>query len=97
MNTRFFVYLGIFCSGGLINAFLWNRIARRVNQHLPENEQYSLSIWSIRRNAVDELNQLRIWRLHREFFPDSYLRLWFTVTMVLTVSWMLFGLSILNA
>ena len=94
---RISLYLCILSSVGLIQMFVWNRITRQVNEHLPENEQYSLSIWSLRRSAKGEINQFRIWRTHRRFFPDSYLPLWYVAALVLTVFWMFFGLSILNA
>jgi hypothetical protein len=78
-------------SGGLIQTFIWNRIAGQVNQHLPETERYSLSIWSLWKSAHGEFNQFRIWRTHQRFFPDSYLRLWYATAFfngVLDVFWL---------
>jgi hypothetical protein len=90
-------YLGIFFSAGLIQTLIWSRITREVNQHLPDSEQYSISVWALRRSARGEFNQFKIWQLHRHFFRDSYLRLSFVAALVLTIFWMFFGLSILNA
>jgi hypothetical protein len=46
MVVRVVVYLCVFFSGGLVETFLWNRITKEVNRHLPMDEQYSLSIWA---------------------------------------------------
>lgn len=97
VTIRFCLYLGILFSGGMIQMFVWTRMARQVNEHLPANEQYSFSIWSFWRSAWGELNQIRIWRAYRRFFPDSYLPWWYVSALVLTVLWTLFGLSILSA
>lgn len=94
--VRFFVYLCVFFSGGVVEMLLWNRITRQVNQHLPVEEQYSLSIWALRRSARGEFSQFRIWRSHRRFFPDSYLRLSYLTTLILTIVWMFIGLNVLN-
>jgi hypothetical protein len=89
-------HLCIFFAGGSVQTFVWNRIAGEVDQHLPENEQYSLSRWSFWRSAWASFNWFRIWRSHRRLFPDSYLRLWYVTTGVLTVFGMFFGFKILN-
>lgn len=40
----------------------------------------------------------RIWRSHRRFFPDSYLRIWYVTALVLWLLWWLFGaLNMANA
>jgi hypothetical protein len=97
ITIRFYLYLCILFSGGVSQMFIWTRMVRQINRHLPANEQYSLSIWSFWKSAWGELNQFRIWRAYRRFFPDSYLPLWYVGALVLTVSWMLFGLGLLNA
>ena len=92
-----FVYLGMFFSAGLVQTLIWNRITRDVNRHLADGEQYSSSLWAVRGSAHGEFNQFKIWHLHRRLFPDSYLRLSFLATLVLTIAWMFFGISILGA
>jgi hypothetical protein len=92
-----FVYLGIFFSGGVAQTLVWNRITSEVNQRLPDSEQYSISVWALRRSARGPFNQFKIWQLHRQFFRDSNLRLLFLATLVLTILWMFLGLTILNA
>lgn len=96
MGIRLLIYLCVFFSGGLVQTLVWNRITREVNQCLPDDEQYSVSIWSLRRPARGGFNQLQIWSAHRRFFPESYLRLWCGTALVLTVSWMFLGLSVVN-
>jgi hypothetical protein len=90
------VYLGVFLSAGLVEWLLWSRIAGEVNLHLPPGEQYSVSIWALRRSAHGEFNQFRIWQLHRRLFRKSYLRLVFLSALALTAFWTFFGLTILN-
>jgi hypothetical protein len=91
------IYLGMFFSAGLAQTLLWNRITRDVNQRIGDGEKYSTSMWAVRRSAHGEINQFKIWHLHRRFLPDSYLRLSFSAALVLTIAWMFFGLSILGA
>lgn len=91
-----FVYIGIFFSGGLTQTLVWNRITGEVNQRLPESEQYSISVWALKRSARGAFTQVKIWRLHRQFFRNSHLRLLFLATLVLTILWMFFGLTLLN-
>jgi hypothetical protein len=93
--VSFLVYLFVFFSGGLVQMLVWNRITKDVNQRLPLDEQYSLSIWTLRRSAHGEFNQFRIWRTHSRFFPDSYLRVSYIIALTLTIVWMFIGLSVL--
>jgi hypothetical protein len=47
------------------------------------------------RSAQGEFNQFRIWRSHRGFFPDSYLRASYVTVLILTIVWMFIGLKLL--
>jgi hypothetical protein len=78
-------YFGIFYSAGLAQWMVWKRITREVNQHLPDSEQYSTSLWAIHRSARAPTNQFKIWRLHRQFYRESYLRWLFLATLVMMI------------
>ena len=93
-----YLYFCVFLLGGLTQILIWNRITKQVNARSPEDEQYSLSIWSVQRSNRGEINMFRIWRSHRRLFPDSYLRLWYVTTLVLWLLWWILGaLSMVNA
>jgi hypothetical protein len=96
MNYRLLLYFGLLFFGVLIKTLIWNRVTRQVNQQLPENEQYSLSMWSLRKSNVGEFNQFRIWRTHRRLFPDSYLRLSYATTLILTLLWFFSAIRFVN-
>ena len=87
-----FVYFGIFYSAGVAQWMVWKRMTREVNRHLADSEQYSTSMWAFRRSARAPVNQFKIWRLHRQFFPESYLRLLLFATLVLMI--LFFGLTV---
>ena len=79
-------YFGIFYSACLAEGMVFRRITREVNQHLPECEQYPTSMWSFsRRSARSPINQIKIWRLHRQLFCKSYLRWLYLVNWVLMI------------
>ena len=86
-----YLYLCVFVSGGLIQTLVWNRITRQVNERLPNAERYAVWAWSLRRSNRGEINMYRIWRTHRQLFPDSYLRLWYVTALVLWLLWWLLG------
>jgi hypothetical protein len=88
------VYFGIFYSAGLAQWMVWKRITQQVNQHLPDGEQYSTSLWAFQRSARAPVNQFKIWQLHRQFYRESYLRLLFLATLVLMI--VFFGLTVLT-
>jgi hypothetical protein len=74
-------YFGIFYSAGLAQWMVWKRITTEVNQQLPDSEQYTTAVWAFSpRTARAPINQIKIWRLHRQFFRESYLRLLYLVT-----------------
>jgi hypothetical protein len=78
-------YFGIFYSAGLAQWMVWKRITREVNQHLPDGEQYSTSLWAFQRSARAPGNQFKIWQLHRRFYRESNLRLLFLATLALMI------------
>jgi hypothetical protein len=79
-------YFGIFYSAGLAQWMVWKRITREVNQHLPDCEQFPTSVWAFSpRSARAPINQIKIWRLHRQLFRESYLRLFYLATWVLMI------------
>ncbi len=67
-------YFGIFCLAGLAHWMVLKRITEEVNQYLPDGEQYDASLWSFSPRSVrSPVNEIKIWRLHRQFFRESYL------------------------
>ena len=85
---------GILYLAGLAQWMVWKRITREVNQHLPDSEQYSTSMWAFQRSARAPVNQFKIWQLHRQFYRESYLRLLFLATLVVMI--LFFGLTVLT-
>jgi len=85
-------YFGIFYSAGLAQWMVWKRITQQVNQHLPDGEHYSTSLWAFQRSARAPVNQFKIWQLHRQFFRESYLRMFVIATWVLMI--LFFGLCL---
>lgn len=79
-------YFGIFYSAGLAQWFVLKRITNEVNQHLPYSEQYVASIWAFSPRSVrSPINEIKVWRLHRQFFPESYLPWVHLATWVLMI------------
>jgi hypothetical protein len=68
---------------------------KQTNPHLPEEEQIARSMWSWSRTGFKSGDQLRLWRMHRRFFPDSLLRFCWATIFALTLGWMFLGLSLL--
>ncbi len=82
----FFFYFGIFYSAGLAHWMVLKRIAKEVNQHLPDSEQYPTSVWVFSpRSLQSPINEIKLWRLHRQFFRESYLRWLHLATWVLMI------------
>ena len=68
-------YFGIFYLAGLARWMVLKRIIKEINQHLPDSEQYPTSVWAFSpRSFQSPINEIKIWRLHRQFFRESYLR-----------------------
>jgi hypothetical protein len=79
-------YFGIFYLAGLAQWMFLKRMARQVNQLLPDCEQFPTSLWVFSpRTARAPINQIRIWRLHRQFFRESYLPWLYLATWVLMI------------
>src|ERR1700691_3991163 len=67
-------YFGTFWLAGLAQWMVLKRITREVNEHLSDGEQYTTSMWAFSpRSARSPINEIKIWRLHRQFFRESYL------------------------
>ena len=92
---RFFVYFSVLFAGGAVLMFIRNRMVHEVNQRLPDDEQFSLSIWALERSPG--YNHFKIWRTHQQFYRASFLRLWYATALILTLCWMYFGWTALNA
>jgi hypothetical protein len=79
-------YFGTFYLAGLAQWMVLKRITKEVNQHLPDSEQYTTSIWGFSpRSARAPINAIKIWRLHRQFFRESYLGWLYLATWVLMI------------
>jgi hypothetical protein len=79
-------YFGTFCSAGLAHWMVLKRMAREVNQHLPDSEQFITAVWAFsRRSARAPINEIKIWRLHRQFFRESCLPWLYLATWVLMI------------
>jgi hypothetical protein len=71
---HFLIYFGIFYSACLAQWIVLKRMITQVNQYLSDGEQFPTSLWAISpRTSRAPINQIRIWRLHRQLFPESYL------------------------
>jgi hypothetical protein len=87
-------YFGIFYSAGLAQWMVWKRITGEVNQQIPDSEQYTISVWSFSpKSARAPINQIRIWRLHRQFFRESYLRFLYLATWALMILFFVLSLQ----
>jgi hypothetical protein len=72
---------------------VWKQIIREVNRRLPESEQYPTSVRTFSpRSSQSPINQFKIWRLHRQFFRESYLRWLFLAILALMI--LFFGLTV---
>jgi hypothetical protein len=79
-------YFGIFYFAGLTQWMVLKRITKEVNQHLPDSERYTTSRWAFsQRSARSPINQIKIWRLHRQFLRESYLPWLYLATWVLMI------------
>ena len=79
-------YFGIFYSACLAQWMVLKRMTREVNQRLPDSEQFLTSVWAFSsRTARAPTNQIKIWRLHRQFFPESYLPWLYLASWVLMI------------
>jgi hypothetical protein len=80
------LYFGTCYVAGLAQWMVLKRITNQVNQHLPYSEQYVATIWTFSRRSVrSPINEIRVWRLHRQFFPESYLPWLHLATWILMI------------
>lgn len=83
---HFLFYFGMFYFACLAQWMVLKRMTAEVNQHLPESEQFPTSLWAFSpRTARAPLNQIKIWRLHRQLFRESYLPWLFLCTWALLI------------
>jgi hypothetical protein len=79
-------YLGTFYFAGLAHWMVLKRITSQVNQHLPCGEQYVAKVLAFSpRTVLSPINEIKVWRLHRQFFPVSYLPWLQLATVVLMI------------
>jgi hypothetical protein len=79
-------YFGTFYFTGLAQWMVLKRITNQVNQCLPYSEQYVASMWAFSPRSVrSPINEIKVWRLHRQFFPESYLPWLHLATWVLMI------------
>jgi hypothetical protein len=79
-------YFGTFWLAGLAQWMVLKRITREVNEHLPDGEQYTTSMWAFSpRSARSPINEIKIWRLHRQFYRESYLPWFHLATWILMI------------
>jgi len=79
-------YFGAFYFAGLAQWLVLKRITKEVNLHLSCSEQYVASIWAFSPRSVrSPINEIKVWRLHRQFFPQSYLPWIYLATWVLMI------------
>lgn len=95
MSINFLIFFGILLLSDVLGLIIRGQIMQEVNQHLPQNEQFSWSTWPPWRSAWVHGDKFRLWRTHQQFFPTSMLRMCYATVLVLAVVWMLFGLSLL--
>jgi hypothetical protein len=97
MDTRlltFFIYFCIFFVGGVGILIVRDRMVMQADQRLPDGGKIRGTVWS--RNALKRGEMFRLWRVHRQFFPRSPLRFSYLALWVLTLSWLFFGLNLLQ-
>ena len=91
-DMNFVIYFGIFCSAAATQWMVLTRIAREVNPHLLAGEEYPTSRWAFSpRSLRSPMNQIKLCRLHRQFFPESYLRWVLVATWVMMILFFVLG------
>jgi hypothetical protein len=94
MDLRLWTYSFILMSGGVGIWIVRELMAKEADQQLPSDEKIRRTIWS--RTGFKSGEMSRLWQAHQQFFPGSLLRFWYVALWVLTLSWMFFGLNLLN-
>ena len=97
LDTRsliLFIYLCVFVGGGIGIKIVRDRILAQADERLPTDAKIRHTIWS--RSGLKTGEMFRAWRVHRQFFPDSPLPFLYIAVWVFTLSWMFFGLNLLQ-
>lgn len=94
-NWLFDLYFCFILAGAMAIWIVRERLVSQADQKLPEDAKVQRTMWS--RTGLKSGEMTRMWRAHREFFPNSSLRFWYVALWVLTISWMFIGLELLQA
>jgi hypothetical protein len=94
MDTSLLIYVIVFLGGGMGIWIVRELLLTEANQQLPDEEKIRRTMWS--RTGLKSGEMSRLWQVHQQFLPDSSLRFWYIVLWVFTLSWMFFGLSLLQ-
>lgn len=97
LDTRlliFFIYFCTFLGGAVCLLIVKDRMATQTERRLAADGNPQGTIAPRRSFKLSEI--VLLWRLHRKCFPRSALRVSFVALCVLTLSWLVFGLSILG-
>jgi hypothetical protein len=89
-----FIYFCIFLGGGIGILNVRDRMAMQADLRLPEDGKIRGSSGS--KSGFKRCKTFRLWRLHRQFFPHSSLRFSYVALWVFTLSWLFFGLNLLE-
>ena len=90
----FFIYFCIFFSGGIGILIVRDRMVMQADRRLPGDGKIRRTVWS--RGGIKGGEIFRLWRVHRQLFPKSSLRFSYVALWVLTLSWLFFGLNLLQ-
>jgi hypothetical protein len=88
------IYICFFFGGALGFWIVRARLVAQANRELPEGAKVQRTMWP--RTGLKSGEITRMWRAHREFFPNSSLRFLYIALWVLTLSWMFIGLELLQ-
>jgi len=94
MDIRFCIYMGLLFASGAGIWIVREAMLGDVDERLPENEKIRRTMWN--RTGLESGEMSRMWQVQEQFFPDSWLRFWYVALWVFRISWMFFGLSLLN-
>lgn len=94
VDIRLLTFIGIFVGVGICILIARERMVAEVDERLPDHEKIQRTMWS--RSGLKDGEMSRVWRLHGRLFPDSSLRFWYIALWILALSWMFFGLSLLQ-
>jgi hypothetical protein len=88
-DLRVVIYLVVFFILGTATFLLKLLIKNEVNQQIDPSEQFSFwSFWTV-------LTEIRLWRAHRKYYPESLVRVAYAAAYLFCFLWMLFGLNVI--